>query len=211
MKIYHGTSERYLPKILREGLKPRKPGTVGNWDKAISGYGRVYLSSAYALFYAMHAVSRSADRAVVLKIDADKMDPTRFLPDEDWLKQLLPTESSSTTPGRLKKARSLAFEYPHLAWRSLEEHGTIAYNGVVNPRAIEEVALIEAKALTKIVLRGYDPTVNTLNMAIMGDIHKGWHRWLFGEKVHAQRFGTPFQCPEDRSGIEIMKPHSIAA
>lgn len=52
--LYHGTSSKYLPSILREGIKPRKLTRQSNWKTTIeSRNDMVYLTNAYALYFAI--------------------------------------------------------------------------------------------------------------------------------------------------------------
>jgi hypothetical protein len=90
MKLYHGTAERHLPAILRDGLKPRGK-RKGNWSHSIeSNADAIYLTNAYALYFAHSATDPkdNGDRSVVLEIDTSKLDSFWLVPDEDWLEQV---------------------------------------------------------------------------------------------------------------------------
>ena len=81
--LYHGTSAAHLPAIVAKGLRPRRAGP-GNWGHTIaSGADRVYLTSAYSLYYAAAAADGGA--GAVLEIDTRGLRPANFVPDVDVL------------------------------------------------------------------------------------------------------------------------------
>ena len=74
MKLYHGTSESSLKRILREGLLPRSMSNVqSNWEHTVEASpDRVYLSMGYAPYFAMSACDEG-ERWAILEIDKDRM------------------------------------------------------------------------------------------------------------------------------------------
>ena len=87
MMLYHGTSERNLKVILKKGLLPRSTSKRRtNWDRNPSHPEAVYLTNAYAGFYA-NASCKGRERWAILEIDTDKLSPFAFAPDEDFLEQ----------------------------------------------------------------------------------------------------------------------------
>jgi hypothetical protein len=103
MLLYHGTHSGHLEAIDREGLRPRKGRDRGNWSSArvldrdqpervlTSKSGLVYLTDCAAFFYAENAAAETGyqHRAVVVEVDTDRLDKDRFVPDEDYLAQLI--------------------------------------------------------------------------------------------------------------------------
>ena len=108
MKLYHGTSERHLRKILKEGILPRVSSkNEGNWAHTVeSANDRVYLTKGYAPYFANCAAEEN-ERWVIIEIDKNKligMDTAflgiteeqvhkrvweRFFPDEDYIENML--------------------------------------------------------------------------------------------------------------------------
>lgn len=111
IKLYHGTSERYLDSILKHGLLPRSQSNEsGNWDHTVqSADDRVYLTKGYAPYFAFSAVE-AGERWLILEIDKSKLigidiaknakerlsAPSyikysweKFFPDEDFVENML--------------------------------------------------------------------------------------------------------------------------
>ena len=57
LKLYHGTSSRFLDRILKHGIKPRGKGT-SQWDKFPSRPDLVYLTTAYPFYFAIQAIKK---------------------------------------------------------------------------------------------------------------------------------------------------------
>ena len=91
MKLYHGTSERVARLALQEGLLPRdESGVESHWEDCPSGEEYVYLTVAYAGYFAMQATDRDEDgRWAIIEIDTDLLPDgdAHLYPDEDFLEQ----------------------------------------------------------------------------------------------------------------------------
>jgi hypothetical protein len=78
MKLYHGTSLRHLKSISDKGLVPRG-ARPSNW-KAASHDGSVYLSNAYALYFADQA-QLDDEGLLLVEVETDRLavrrDPLR--------------------------------------------------------------------------------------------------------------------------------------
>src|SRR5713226_8459285 len=85
MKLYHGTTERYLNSILKIGISPRRR-RKSNWNVK-SNPRAVYLTNVYALHFA-NAARASGEAALILEIDTDDLNSTLLAPDEDYLEQV---------------------------------------------------------------------------------------------------------------------------
>lgn len=83
MFLYHGTSTQHLDRILAEGLQPRcVTGRESNWEGDIeSKPDFVYLSAAYAIYYAVEAADEP-HHPVILQVDWDHLE---LYPDEDFI------------------------------------------------------------------------------------------------------------------------------
>lgn len=107
MKLFHGTSTKYLDSILRDGIQPRTATGVDASDRFESGAdflsapNHVYLSRDSAR-YAISTPFADNDpgdndldgRAPVtyaptlIEVDTARLDESNFRPDEDWLARL---------------------------------------------------------------------------------------------------------------------------
>lgn len=88
MRLFHGTSTRYLKKILEEGLTPRFQNGNDNWkgNTEPSRPFYVYLTRfwGYSLFYGEAACGDSDDEfPVIIEVEVDKK---RLVHDEDAIK-----------------------------------------------------------------------------------------------------------------------------
>ncbi len=80
MKLYHGTSEPLARLILKEGIKPRGKRR-GNWKDQPSGADRVYLTTAYALYFALvtcKVTPNKADRWAIIEVESDLLDESKL-------------------------------------------------------------------------------------------------------------------------------------
>jgi hypothetical protein len=179
MLLYHGTSEAAALVALKHGLKPRGK-KKGNWKHTIlSRPDAVYLTQAYAPYYAM-CVSKDKQRWAVLEVDTEKLDCFKLVPDEDALEQV--TRGKDDVPGdmtqRTRWYRQRLHEYNHLVELSLQALGNCCYLGDIPAQAITRVAFIGEECPT-FRLQAFDPTITILNYAICGAKYRGLTKWLF--------------------------------
>lgn len=214
--LYHGTSASALPRILRHGLRPRKPGQIGNYAKAMSGAGRIYLSDSYALHYAGVARRGSAP-VMVLKIPMARLDASRLIPDEDWLAMDWAKRNNSGRKLDQMSPRSalrfcrdhIAPSRPDLAMDSLDRLGVVAYRGAIPADAIEDIAIVSTQAYMNLIIAGYDPVISVPGRSLLGEYYRGWMDWLFDETASPHPMETPigpmtYPGMEARVGIEIV-------
>ena len=188
MLLYHGTAERFLPSILREGLRPRGL-KKGNWKHSIESNSRaVYLTDAYVLHFAVNA-TRGKERCLILEINTNKLNPFRFAPDEDFLEQAtrkdpnyahLPKEMKPRT--RWFRRRALT-EFAHVWEKSLEFMGTCTYYGLIPPEAITRYVLIPQDHPVNFAS---DPTICLMNYAILKTYYRKLVKFAFGEDPQVQ-------------------------
>lgn len=123
--LYHGTNMRHWEEIkAARGLRPRKQtGGAGNWqhNENDSCPSLVYLTDAYACYYAVAACVNDDDVPVVLKVTVNPKTMTLY-PDEDFIfhgltdKPKKATEINPTDP-----------QWSHVSYRdSLQWLGTCA-------------------------------------------------------------------------------------
>jgi hypothetical protein len=139
MLLYHGTSLSRLNGILHTGIQPRRNGECGNWQDFPSKEGFVYLTDAYAGYFAAHATDKTdpADMPVILEVSVATKD---LYPDEDplaqeWARKL-------TRPLRDVHDSIDILDYKHLWKDSLDFIGNVAHFGSIAAAKIKRVALI---------------------------------------------------------------------
>ena len=92
MKLYHGTSERVARLAMTEGLCPRfESGVESVWEDHPSSEHYVYLTVAYAAYFAMNAAPEG-ERWAIIEIDTD------LLPDLAFLQQQIGGLGYEVTP-----------------------------------------------------------------------------------------------------------------
>lgn len=209
MKLYHGTSERNLKAILKDGLKPRGSKATGNWDTCPSNPKTVYLTNAYALYYALNAARTG--NLLVVEIDTDYKMADMFVPDEDAIEQVLRGRDGvagdmvTRTMHYRKMLPTLmgGVEHPFVQ-DSLKALGNCGCMGTVRPWAITRYAIINRKQVDKALLwQAMDPSITVLNYRICGTRYRNMVRWVFGEPLEPQDGLLPFDPPASRAGITI--------
>lgn len=189
--LYHGTSDAVLDKIMTEGIRPRSLTGMTNWKMSVeSGRDRVYLSRAFAPYFAMVAADSYGGNPVVLEIATVALDPELLLPDEDALEQgsrklgateLLHCPQSGMVDRTLyfrRNARRLSRQMPNLWLRSLQVLGNCCYRGTVPPEAIVASRVFESTA--SVILDWGDPTISVLAYAILGGRYRVMTDKMFG-------------------------------
>lgn len=186
MKLYHGTSVKYLDKILKDGLEPRGKGK-GNWKHTIDSHPDViYLTNAYAIYFA-HIAAGDGDDLVVLEIDTAKLNPLNLVPDEDFLEQA--TRKTGPAPiGKSVKVRTGWYRRRlrdfALHWKDSIEHlGTCGHFGPIPAKAITRYATLPDARRYEIIMSGMDPMISLANYRIVGDRYRNWIRWLFDDPL----------------------------
>ena len=204
--LRHGTSEASLRTILREGIRPRQSGERGNFDVAIrSVAGHTYLTGPYGLYYADNAsppllidrgrISRRNAKRVIIEVDWKQLDPCRFRPDEDMLKQYVQTvrmlgDAAALTrflqckptdddrqvlqkivdkiPGGETFVTEDTEAMQELWPYSYELIGSVAYQGIIPPEAIIRYAKIDPFYVPSILRWTSDAQLNVCAHDIIG-------------------------------------------
>lgn len=223
MKLYHGTSERLAADAMAHGLHPRrKSKRKSNW-KMTSARNAVYLTNAYALYYALNAVKDSNDRPAILEIDISSLDPELFAPDEDTLEQQgrgrdhLP--SGWTMQQRTRWYRDHLTDFTGAdQWKaSLRLMGNCTYLSDIPVHAIKRAAYIcpERACQTCIVAMGANITLP--NYRFCGPKYRAVTQWIFNDEPDDKPvfygeipdFGAcwSFMLPpeSERAGITLME------
>ena len=189
-KLYHGTSLKALHSILSEGLQTRDShGHDSHWTDHESGSDRVYLTNAYAPFFAQVAGGEANALPVILEIDQSKLEGWHMVPDEDFVEQVMRSqyESGQATTwlevgGSMERVtrhcRDMIEAYGHLHEDSLKYLGTCAYMEDIPPECITGVLIVESGPASLRAIS--DPSITLLNYQIMGSYYRNVTGYLFG-------------------------------
>jgi hypothetical protein len=216
MKLYHGTSERFLERILKNGLQPRGRRKT-NYKQNPSHPGGVYLTNAYALYYAMNVCNRK-DNPIVVEVDTERpsFNPFCLAPDEDALEQT--GRARDGIPGdmyeRTKHYVAHLEQYANMknVDLSLRALGNCCYLGTVMPSAITRIVRIERPKQQRFIWSAMDPSIVIMNYYVCGPKYRNMVRWLFEETPlepdplsEAFRYGfTQYSLPDNRDGIKYV-------
>lgn len=161
MYLYHGTNIASARRILKEGFVPDKKY---NWNiKSKKGF--VYLSLAYAPFYAMIAKGKSKDRAIV-KVQVKQKD---LYPEDDFVMYALGHPSYTQS-----QLNTISLEkYKYLTPVSLKYMG----NASAKPKDIKVIGATEFDASNLIMI--CDPVISPLNYKICGGYYKDLTKWIY--------------------------------
>lgn len=202
MKLYHGTSARHLKKIAKRGILPRATsGAKGNWNHTVlSNRDKVYLTNAYAGYYACCA-SRTADEAwAVIEVDTDRLNLDDMRPDEDFLAQVGQPPQRSPIKNLLKRTewfRDRLDDFAHEWEKSLEFLGNAAHAGTITPSAISRVCLFEPASNPYVAFTCTDPSISVMNYLFLGGRYRALTRWFMGDNIEIDHVLGDTPLPSD--------------
>lgn len=184
--LAHGTSARHLDDILKFGLKPRQIlGVPSLWDKCPSDSRCVYLTNAYAFYFALNACAEDREDALIVEVEVNR---GRLDADEDYLGQSSRgTEWETDFPDLIQRTlymREAITRMPNnsrlqLMENALENLGTVRHNGPISAAKIKRLARVPAKDHARLVLTECDPTITIMNYRIMGEKYRAFQQSLF--------------------------------
>lgn len=195
MKLYHGTAARHLASIRKHGIRPRGRKVKGNWKHTVASNPKaVYLTNAYALYFAYNATNDDdgKDQLAILEVDTDKLNIVQLMPDEDWLEQATRTiKGNKMAPFGGMSMRTMWYrkrilDYWHLWTKSLDGLGTCCYYGTIPPSAITRVATLSIAEHHRLLIEeGYDPIIFLANYKILGEKYRNSIKRLFAGEFQA--------------------------
>ena len=198
-RIYHGTSESVALKALSEGLIPRNDRS-STWSQP-SRSDCVYLTEAYAAYFAANACFEGGERERWAIIELDTKYLTHLVPDEDAMEQgtrnFEPCDLLSLNVGdtleeaaqvargdmafRTRYFRDRAHKLSALTPESLRLLGNCAHVGPIPPEAISRVSLFDPKKNGLVAGMSLDPNISVFNYQFCGEKYRNLTRWFFGE------------------------------
>jgi len=200
MRLFHGTSERHIEKILKDGLAPRSVNGNTNWAHSINSDERnVYLTTTYAGYFAVQAIGEyEEERLAIIEVDTPQLFKTRLYPDEDFIGQAVHmlgnklSESNALFKFKGKTLLEITQEVVDNAsmwkgyWKdSLKYMGTVAHRGTIPKTQIKKIALSQLNGFTAAVV---DPCIAIVNFKFMRGKYDMYTRILMGEKITWQQF-----------------------
>ena len=217
MKLYHGTTEAVARAALIEGLLPRAEtgDDEGNWEDCPSNPELVYLTVAYAGYFAM-AAAKDGERWAIIEIDSDLLDPNALLPDEDWLEQEsrgqdlaevfddFPEGDGEAMTERTEWFRENIRAFRHLWDKSVERLGNCAHDGPIPPEAITRISLFDPNSNRFVAMAIIDPAICIMNYMLCGAKYRAVTAWLMGDDVPAERMWSLGFDPETVGNEELL-------
>jgi hypothetical protein len=179
LRLYHGTTDRHLPSILKDGLRPRGQ-LESNWEAA-SNHEAIYLTKCYALHFAANSRNSVDEKLVIIEIDTDLLpEPSLLLADEDaitfaWQDGKLPEFDEEKQLVFKPLEEQAAYFAHHLKtyadlgcsanW-SLGVLGNCTYHGTIPPEAITRIVSYEGQ--TGWWFAFHDPLITPVNFRFCG-------------------------------------------
>ena len=180
--LYHGTNSKNLEEILDKGISPRyKRESV--WKENPSRDDMVYLTNAYAPYFAQCSVDSEAeklgryteDEAVVFKV---KVDVNNLYPDEDFLEQITRHDKAFDFLAEIYNEYSMEEraswfkdnlrDYKDNYQNSLKALGNCCHKGIIKPKDIVKYTVLKFGR----ILEYSDPTITLENYHILKDHYR---------------------------------------
>jgi hypothetical protein len=195
--LYHGTSERHLGSILRDGIKPRGRKR-GNWKPYPSIAGHVYLTEAYAGYFATVA-AKKGERALIVEVCLE--DDSRLYPDEDFIAQALAAQNKRSIEVYHDEVVKTIACYRDYVQASLDGLGNVSHRGVIPPPAISRYVLVDTKKQSDVIMLALDPTISLMNYRFCGEKYRTINSWLFGDRSD---FSLGFAGQDNEAYLAMM-------
>jgi hypothetical protein len=194
--LYHGTTTTKLGSILRRGLQPRGNQRRGNWEEYPSRPDMVYLTTAYAPYFALNAAEDGA-KALIVEVDTDRLDPGLLYPDEDFVAQCLAYQERRMLREAHDEVLADMEVYRRFYLESVDGMGNVAYRGVVSPQAITRYAIIDPQLQADLMWIALDPCISVVNYRFCGNKYRSIIAWLFGDRPDFEAgVGLPVEAME---------------
>lgn len=234
VKLYHGTTETIGRQAKTEGLRPRKLTGRSNWKHIVeSNPSLIYLTTAYAPYYALQAVNKG-EKISIIEVETDLLNESNFRPDEDFIEQVTGLDKKNTagikgktTSQRTKYIRNHLDEFSGFWKPSLEHLGNCGYKGVITGKAITRVSVVDISKCLPMCSEVLEAVITLMNYKICGPQYRMLTRWFMGEPISVEEwFKTQSVNPldymaenekdstvkkfskklADQSGIEVISP-----
>jgi hypothetical protein len=195
MKLYHGTSAAYLESILKHGLRPRRK-QKSNWDEYPSRPDMVYLTTAYAPYF---AYAHDLGNPLIVEIDTKQLPQGGFMPDEDFVQEAL--RQSGDVQANKRIVASLE-DYQSYWEMSVAKMGTCAFKGRIPPQTITRYCTWDEEVLPHLSMFVGDPVISTGNYSMCSEKYIAFTQWLFGDRPDIPPDEFPVNAKADNIGDE---------
>jgi len=186
MKLYHGTTNKLRRDILREGIKPRAlTGGKGQWENAPSREGHVYLTTTYAPYFAVQAMTDiQKDKMLLIEVDSDRLEKRNLYPDEDFVEQFARMRDEyDKNKTMLERTAAVDVEAERGRWhQSIRGLGNCSHRGIIEPWQITRMAIVGLKHQFAVAHASIDPTISIHNHQYCGEKYRQLIAWVFGDR-----------------------------
>lgn len=181
MKLYHGTSARYLEAILKYGIRPRNETGNSNWEKFKSRPDLIYLTTAYPLYFAANTTEvKNGESALIVEIDSRRLNKDLFYPDEDFIAQVIAHREGRSLEIVQKEVTRDLEGYRHTWEKSLKGMGTCSYQGTILTETIDKYVVIDLKKRPELWMSMTDPLITVMNYKFRGAYYEDFVKWVMG-------------------------------
>lgn len=115
MKLYHGTSSRFLESILASGILPRDNRRCSQFPEEDTRPDLVYLTKCFGPQYALNATRNTGEKWLIVEVEISIEETGQLLPDEGY--RVFLAADHGVPPDRIRELK-VENEYR----RTLEEH-----------------------------------------------------------------------------------------
>ncbi len=111
MKLYHGTSASVARGALSFGIQTREDSGVESlWEECPSRADIVYLTSAYAPYFGLHAAAAAGEKELgLVEVELDDLWEPALVPDEDFVEQATSQSGAPANPEGSMEERTKYF------------------------------------------------------------------------------------------------------
>ncbi len=230
MKLYHGTTGAVAARALIQGLRSRSmTGKPSNWTHTVeSNTDHVYLTNAYALYFALNATDEPGNVLGIVEVETDLLDERHMLPDEDVLEQSTRGFDRDNAPDwwyliglseagddmikRTQCFRDFLHLFQDMWQKSIDAMGTAGYRFMVPSRAITRVALLDTARMRKglggraLIVSALDPTISLMNYLVVGAKYRALTQLVFdADGVTPEMLTAPFPVQDiQREVLQAM-------
>jgi hypothetical protein len=191
--LYHGTTEAIGRQAKAEGLRPRRLTGKSNWKHIVeSNPSLIYLTTAYAPYYALQAVNKG-EKISIVEIETDLLKESNFRPDEDFIEQVTGLDKKNiagikgkTMSQRTTYIRNHLDEFSAFWKPSLEHLGNCGYKGVITGKAITRVSVVDISKCVAMCSEVLEAVITLANYSVCGSQYRMMTRWFMGEPVTAE-------------------------
>ena len=190
LTLYHGTTTKHLDHILKKGITPRYKNSIGNWKDNPSRDDMVYLSDAYACYFAYVTAGEQGGEPLVLEVNVKK---DRLYPDEDYLEQFTRIDpawkdivENTTMEHRTKHFKDTLLDFKDYFEDSLKFLGNACYKGIIKPKNIVKYSILNDDK----VLEYSDPTITLQNYIYLGERYRELSKSTMWKKPLSKYIGA---------------------